>query len=682
MAQESVAQKASGATQDEAAHQKSMLGPILCWAVVFADIGTSVYYTPGILYQTHGIGSLAGFFVFLTMAVFVLLTMKYAEVTHRFPQGGGVVSVAASALNRWFGALGGMFILVDYFLTAAISCLSGILYLSVVVTAITPGLALWITVGILILLGILNWVGISESARVSFVGAVIAFLSDIAILVTVFTHLSLAEFFSLFPRMFSNHTLTLTTLLAGFAGAFLAFSGLESISQLSPVMRHPHKKVAGRALLLVILTIGITSPLLTMLSTVLLSKEASDPVQNSQLISLLAGHWGNIALQTEVAISASALLVFASNTAIIGAYHVFMALSRMGFLPGIILQRNKLRGTPHFSIALATGIPIVVLIAVAGNITYLGDMYAFGLLGAFTLTCLGLDIVRWRDWQKARMVLRQSRTMPVDLGNGQRSTPGSSHDLQRSDVQTPAADAQTSAAEPGISRDGTATPGAAVAEVKGLWFKIEFFLGILTTLLVGLAWCINLVDKRLATEFGGGVTLLGMVIAYLNYVYFQRRGRVLVPVVVRHVEHHLPNSILAVLTPNNPRNDAVIRAAINRAASGEETRPVMFLYIGEPKRREVAPQVMEIVDPYLEDQQAKEDFSKAEGQALKAKIPVRKYVYMLGGPEIASQVWQVVHPKDTILPAEESEELKDINPDRIRYELTQDGQVAHLLKRW
>jgi amino acid transporter len=686
MAQESVAQTASGAAQGEAVHQKSMLGPILCWAVVFADIGTSVYYVPGLLYSTHNIGSLAGFFVLLTMTVFVLLTLKYAEVTHRFPQGGGVVSVAASALNRWFGALGGMFILVDYFLTAAISCLSGILYFSVVVTVITPVMALWITIVVLILLGILNWVGISESARVSFVGAIIAFLSDIAILVTVFTHISVAEFFSLFPRMFAGHTLTLTTLLAGFAGSFLAFSGLESISQLSPVMKHPHKKIAGQALLLVVLTIGITSPLLTMLSTVLLPSEANNSVQNAQLISLLAGHWGNIVLQTEVAISASALLVFASNTAIIGAYHVFMALSRMGFLPGIILQRNKLRGTPHYSIALATGIPIVVLIAVSGNITALGDMYAFGLLGAFTLTCLGMDIVRWRDWQKARRVLRQARTMSIDLGNGQRRSPTTSHDLQRSDIQAPTADAQmpaaaqTSAAEPGISRDGTATPGAAVAEVKGLWFKIEFFLGVLTTLLVALAWCTNLVNKTLATEFGGGVTLLGMLIAYLNYVYLQRRGRVLVPVVVTHVEHRWPNSVLAVLTPDNVHNDAVIRAAISRGA--EQNRPVMFLYIGKPQAREAAPQVLEIVDPYLEDQQAKEDFSKAEGLALKAKLPTRKYIYMRGGPDIASQVWQVVHPHDTILPAEESEQLTDINPDRIRYELTPEGQVAHLLKRW
>src|SRR5579885_2071733 len=134
MALESGTQVSSHTTQgDERSNNKRLLGPILCWAVVFADIGTSVYYTPGILYGTEGITTMAGFFVFLTMSVFVLLTLKYAEVTKRFPQGGGGVTVGVEAINPWFGVLGGMYILVDYFLTAAISCLSGMQYLSVVI---------------------------------------------------------------------------------------------------------------------------------------------------------------------------------------------------------------------------------------------------------------------------------------------------------------------------------------------------------------------------------------------------------------------------------------------------------------------------------------------------------------------------------------------------------------------
>lgn len=345
------------------------LGPWLCWAVVFADIGTSIYYVPGILYST--VNKLAGFFVLLTMIVFILLTFKYVEVTYRFPQGGGVVTVSARALNRWFGALGGMFILVDYFLTAAISCLSGMLYLSVVIPAIGPqhtilglSLTLEITLLLLILLGFLNWLGVSESARVSMVAATIAFVSDLAILVTVFTHLSLPQFFALFPQMFSSGRLTPVTLLVGYAGSFLAFSGLESISQLSPVMKLPRSSVGRYALFLVVLTVGLTSPLLATLSTLLLPREAADPVLSSQIISLLAGKWGGSILQIEVAISASALLVFASNTAIIGSYHVFLALSRMGFFPTWLLRRNTMRGTPHFSIGLATLIPILVLLLV------------------------------------------------------------------------------------------------------------------------------------------------------------------------------------------------------------------------------------------------------------------------------------------------------------------------------
>src|SRR5438128_9902741 len=158
MTQNPVTQATSEQASEEEQHAgKHLLGPILCWAVVFADIGTSVYYVPGILYGT--VGSLAGFFVFLTMSVFVLLTLKYAEVTDRFPQGGGVVTVAAQAMNHWVGALGGMFILVDYFLTAAISSLSGMQYLSVVIPALGPSIVLPVFGSVQVLLLVITSAG-------------------------------------------------------------------------------------------------------------------------------------------------------------------------------------------------------------------------------------------------------------------------------------------------------------------------------------------------------------------------------------------------------------------------------------------------------------------------------------------------------------------------------------------
>src|SRR5207245_9154542 len=103
---------------------------------VFADIGTSIYYVPGIL--SGHFGQRSALFVLMTLFVFVLLCVKYAEVTWRYPEGGGVVNVSSQALHPFAGLLGGLFILVDYYLTAAISALSGLLYLSLFVPSAKP----------------------------------------------------------------------------------------------------------------------------------------------------------------------------------------------------------------------------------------------------------------------------------------------------------------------------------------------------------------------------------------------------------------------------------------------------------------------------------------------------------------------------------------------------------------
>jgi len=655
-------------------HQEQRLGPFLCWAVVFADIGTSIYYVPGILYGT--VGKLAGFFVLLTMLVFILLTFKYVEVTYRFPQGGGVVTVATRALNKWFGALGGMFILVDYFLTAAISSLSGILYLSVVLPAIGPqhaflglSVAVWITLTCLILLGILNWVGVSESAKVSMVGAMIAFFSDIAILVTVFTHLSPGQFFALFPQMFSGHALTPITLLVGFAGSFLAFSGLESISQLAPAMKLPRRLVGKIALFLVILTVGLTSPLLTVLSTMLLPKAAADPVLSSQIISLLGGKWGGTWLQTEVAISASALLVFASNTAIIGSYHVFLALSRMEFFPKIILQRNRLRDTPHYSIALATLVPIVVLILVQGNINILGDMYAFGLLGAFTLTCIGMDVVRHRQRQ-ARKIVAQKKP---DASEDERERLVTTMEQERQSMPEQSRNTMSDEEVEQQAEQAQPTDANEAPEPEGGWTRstFNFWLGILTTILVAIAWSTNLITKPLATAFGGSVSVLGMTVAYTCYRFHKKRGRI--PVIVTGVEQQFPAEILAVLTPDHEQNSAVINAAVHNAGK----KSVVFLYLGQ-QSSDQKPEVFRLVEPHLNDEGARKALGKANHDAAKAKIDSR-FLYRSNEPGMISRVQEMLHPRDTIIAAGESADLQHLHAKQTYEEAVPNGKVVHLI---
>ena len=590
------------------------LGPLLCWAVVFADIGTSIYYVPGILYGT--VGPLTGLFVLATLLVFILLTLKYAEVTYRFPQGGGVVTVAARALNPWFGALGGMFILVDYFLTAAISGLSGMLYVSLVLPAIGPktvllglGVTVWIALGVLMALGLLNWLGISLSARVSLVAALIAFLSDIAILVTVFTHLSPTAFWALLPRMFAQRALTPEVALLGFAGSFLAFSGLESISQLAPDLKRPRRQVATGALLLVVVTVGVSSPLLAILSTLLLPGAAADPVRSTQLISLLAGHWGNGLLQAEVALSAGALLVFAANTALIGAYHVCLALARLEFVPALLLRRNRLRGTPHYAIGLVTLVPILVLVLVHGDLATLGAMYAFGLLGAFMLTSIGIDIVRLRDRADRRR--------------------GRDPDRAVADATTRSADAP---------------------EPTGAWTHstINLLLGWLTSLLVVVAWSTNLVAKPLATAFGGSAALVGMGIAVVLYAHHRRRGRR--PVATTGVEPHFTARVLAVLAgADTQEQEAVIQLALAHVPpaglAGKEG--VVFLYLGDQGALE-PPGVFRLVEAHLHDPHARTILGRANYLARAVATPAR-FVYRHREVEAVRQVVQFLQPQEIVV---------------------------------
>lgn len=685
------------------------LGPFLCWAVVFADIGTSVYYTPGILYGT--VGRLAGFFVFLTLIVFMLLTLKYAEVTARFPEGGGVVTVSSRAMSSWAGALGGMLILVDYFLTASISSLSGIIYLQVIIQSIKPFI-LPLTILALVLLGLLNLWGIKESARVSAVAATVAFLGDLLVLGAVFTHVPFGTILNVFQEVFTSRQLTGVTLLTGYAGAFLAFSGLESISQLAPVMRVPRKRVSGVALLLVVLTVGLTSPLLTVFSTTLLCQNhlvegglltcihGANSVDPNQFISILGAVFGGTWLGGVVAVSAAALLVFASNTAIIGAYHVFLALTRMRFFPEIVSAHNSWRGTPTYAIVLATGIPILVLLAVRGAVNLLGDMYAFGLLGAFTMTCLGLDIVRWRErhgashmgptQQEEEDEERRQDAYDQELAAQRPESHGPrSYVVEYASMARQRADAEMARLAEPMARarqrlepvvEALRPARARAAPLRAYWRAVSpdivYGLGFVTTALVAVAWVTNIINKPLATEFGGGVTIAGLTIAAGYHWYQARVGK---PVVFpMHALTPVANSVLVLLPVGSDGEAVLAREAVVRAAcQSAAARPVFFLYVSPVWPIQLGPRIMSIRDPYSFDVEAQEALSQSSALSSHLGIAGRQrgFIYRIGGPAQVADVWRIIRPSELVT-LFDKRLAHEVQPEHIRIRDVEGFRVA------
>ena len=111
----------------------------------------------------------------LTTGGFILLALKYIEISWRNPEGGGVVTITTKAFGPMWGCLGGMLITVDYFLTTAISAVSGFHYIGSAFSALDQHVLLLSCIGIAVL-AVLNIVGIRESATVSLVMACAAFI--------------------------------------------------------------------------------------------------------------------------------------------------------------------------------------------------------------------------------------------------------------------------------------------------------------------------------------------------------------------------------------------------------------------------------------------------------------------------------------------------------------------------
>lgn len=597
------------------------LGPLLCWSIVFADIGTSIYYVPGILSQ-GGYNKRSAIFVLMTLFVFVLLALKYAEVTWRNPEGGGVVTISSRALHPLAGLVGGLFIIVDYYLTAAISAFSGVNYLAVVLPNVAFANAVPGTLVALGGLALLNIYGIRESAIVSFVAATAAAAAQLLVVIVVAVHLGPAGVaHSITAAGQGPPVLTPLVLITGFGAAFLAFSGLESVAQIAPAMRSPRRTTAYRTMGLVILTITVTSPLLTLWQTTLVPDPNSNAHVN-QLLSLLAGQYSGPVFADLVAVTGSVLLVFASNTAIIGGYHVFLALTRMGFLPRIVERRNVWRRTPHIAVLAAVG-PPVILVYVAGQSAaaalFLGDLYAFGLLGSFILTNVSLDVLRWRELRLDQALVR----------------------------------------------------------------RLVFGVGVFTTTLTVIGWSVNLVAKPYATAFGGGLTVVGLAVGLWTYNRGRRQRPAVFPLPYRPELaaesialqfQREPADVLVIL----PRDQNTADAVIFEGMSVADGKRIVFLYRGQAPPGPA--ELWEVSDPYLKDYVAQDAFRRAEMQ-VRQHIPNRRYVYVPGSlpRDAIGRVWAEVRPHETVVLQGEQDVLPPIAVDRVRHRVHGGVPVLHLV---
>ncbi|HVZ79747.1 MAG TPA: APC family permease [bacterium] len=375
------------------------LGWVLVFAIVYADIGTSVFYVPSILYDS--IGYLATLAQFICTGVFITIALKYVEICDRCPDGGGVVSIVREAFSalEFLPLVGGSFITVDYFLTSAISGVSGLYYLSSLMPS-TKDLVLPASMILFLVLILVNIIGIKESASVNSTFATVEIAVILLLLGVSFFHIAVTPSLSFAGLWHSiihpGVPLTVSSLAIGYATTWLAYSGLESVAQISGSMRLPVKSTANKAMWWVIGMIVVVSSPMTSVILYILPDEVKR-AQADSFLSALGFTVGGPLLGLAVVLTASTLLFMACNTAIVGNYHVNVRLSDLGFLPSFLRKRHPTLGTPYLSILISGLVPMAIILITRANVDALGDLYNFGLLGTLSLSSLAIDRLRWRD---------------------------------------------------------------------------------------------------------------------------------------------------------------------------------------------------------------------------------------------------------------------------------------------
>lgn len=408
----------SDAQPKPVAHPGGSLPWWLGAGLVGADIGTSVFYSTGVLYPL--VGASAPFFITFVCLSMWLFKVTYQEGCSVSPLNGGAYTMVLQTVGRRAALVVGSLTILSYLATAVVSALSGALY---VASLSSNPWATWqiVAVAAIPVVGFagLNLVGLKESTKVVFVIAVFHFtmliVMDVYGLWLAFTQGAHWERLTHGFGDLSTHAI-----LMAFASAFLGITGFESAAQIIEEIEQPSWIAIRKIYLTIVLLVSFTSPVSSMLCVVLLS-DADIEKYKGAFLSGLAVHEGGTTILYLLVVNACLTLFAAVNTAFAGATGLMTTMGKQGNLPGIVLRQWAgthpiLKGYPYVALPFM-GLCIVMLIVFPGAVDRLGEVYGMAFLSVMVCYCAGVVLLRLHQPAKvARSPYISNWTMPWKAG--------------------------------------------------------------------------------------------------------------------------------------------------------------------------------------------------------------------------------------------------------------------------
>ena len=409
-----------------------MLAFISYWraaAIVLNDIASSAYYAGGEAEQF--IGKSAPWFIFATMLLSYAVFQLYVESCSMYVRGG-VYRVVKEAMGGALAKFSVSALMFDYILTGPISGVAAGQYLAGLLNELFPYAHIHVTLNrdlvsasFAIIVTLYFWKenikGIHESSEKALwimqltTAMVVALISWCGYTLLVRGgHLPPAPI----PRniVMSEHTLGwlakthlaqdfgLIAVLVGLGHSVLAMSGAESLAQVYREIEHPKLPNLKKAVLVIFIYSMVFTSLVSFFAVMIIPDkirpEYFENLIGGLAMSLTGPFLARLIFHIFVVVVGTLILSGAVNTAIVGSNGVLNRVSEDGVISDWFRQPHPRFGTSYRIINVVVFLQILMIVASRGDVTFLANLYAFGVIWSFALNGTAVFMLRYTQPQE------------------------------------------------------------------------------------------------------------------------------------------------------------------------------------------------------------------------------------------------------------------------------------------
>jgi APA family basic amino acid/polyamine antiporter len=388
--------------------QRVLDAPAL-FSVAYGEIASSIYIALGII-ALHALG-LTPEVLAVVGALFLIVSLSYAEGTAAIPETGGAATFVRRAFNDLAGFLTGWALFLDYLIVIALSAFFLPHYLGAAFKVGALGRHpsdLIVAVGVIVGVSAIRLVRRSAFYRYGIVVAVLDLITQLGLVALGFAFLFSGD--ALTRGVSIGTSPSWYDITFALPLAMLAYTGLETVANLAEESREPGRDLPRSLFsaigLVVVIYVAIGLVALSAFPAENGTTELGTRWLHAPLLGIVAALQGHVpgdfvtALRMYVGLTATVILLVSITTSMSGFTRLAHSLGEHGQLPRAFGKLNRRTLVPPEAIVAAALTSIALLLITSlltDTVVFLASLFSFGVLSAFTAAQLAVIKLRFTE---------------------------------------------------------------------------------------------------------------------------------------------------------------------------------------------------------------------------------------------------------------------------------------------